>query len=215
MLGSLRMATFNPRKDVQIRFPNPDVSRVPPNQFVTREWPVLHFGPVPRVDPTAWKLRIWGEVEKPTEWTLEQFSAIARETRRNDIHCVTHWTRLDNDWRGVPVRTILEAARPTPRAHFVVEHAVGGWTTNVPIEDFDREENLFALEHGGTPLTQEHGGPVRVVIPHLYFWKSAKWVAGIELLENDRAGFWEENGYHMHGDPWKEERFREKSEAGK
>jgi DMSO/TMAO reductase YedYZ molybdopterin-dependent catalytic subunit len=203
------MATFNPRKDVRIRFPNPDPARVPPGQFVTEEWPVLHFGSVPRIDLASWKLRIWGQVETPTEWSWKEFSQLPRQQRRNDIHCVTHWTKLDNDWSGIPVRTVLAAARPTPRARFVLEHAVGGWTTNVPLADFDREENLLAIEHAGEPLSVDHGGPVRVVIPHLYFWKSAKWVTGIELLESERPGFWEENGYHMHGDPWKEERFRD------
>jgi DMSO/TMAO reductase YedYZ molybdopterin-dependent catalytic subunit len=122
---------------------------------------------------------------------------------------VTRWTKLDNEWEGIPVRAILEIVRPTSRARFVVEHAVGGWTTNVPISDFDRDENLFATHHGGRALTPEHGAPMRIVIPHLYFWKGAKWASGIELVEEDRAGFWEVNGYHMRGDPWKEERFRD------
>jgi len=122
---------------------------------------------------------------------------------------VTHWTRLDNEWEGVPVREVLRIVRPKPEARFVVEHAVGGWTTNLPLEDFDREENLFATHHSGAPLTPEHGAPMRIVIPHLYFWKGAKWASGLELVREDRPGFWEENGYHMHGDPWREERFRE------
>lgn len=197
------------RKNPNIRFENPDPSRVPPGQFVTRQWPVLHHGLVPDVNLATWRFSVSGEVENPVSWSWEEFQKLPRVRRKNDIHCVTHWTRLDNEWEGVAVREVLRAARPTPRARFVVEHAVGGWTTNVPLEDLDREENLLATHHSGQPLTPEHGAPVRVVIPHLYFWKGAKWVAGFELVTEDRAGFWEENGYHMRGDPWKEERFRE------
>jgi DMSO/TMAO reductase YedYZ molybdopterin-dependent catalytic subunit len=127
--------------------------------------------------------------------------------RTNDIHCVTRWSRFDNRWRGVPVHEVLALARPKAGARFAMLHAVGGWTTNLPLEDLDREENLFATHHGGEPLTEEHGGPVRAVVPHLYFWKSAKWLNGLELMTKDRAGFWERNGYHMRGDPWKEERY--------
>ena len=197
------------RKNPKIRFPNPDPSRVPPGQFVTQQWPVLHFGPVPRVDLSTWKFSIWGEVENPVSWTWKEFQALPRAHRKNDVHCVTHWTRLDNEWDGVPVREVLRIARPKPEARFVVEHALGGWTTNVPLEDFDRDENLLATHHSGEPLTPDHGAPMRIVIPHLYFWKGAKWATGLELTREDRAGFWEENGYHMRGDPWKEERFRD------
>ena len=195
------------RRDPKIRFPNPDPSRVPPGQFVTPHWPVLHAGLVPKVDLATWTFRIWGEVEAPNRWTWEEFQKLPREDRSNDVHCVTRWTRLDNLWTGVPVREVLRLARPTPEARFVVQHAVDGWTTNVPLSEFDRDENLLATHHSGAPLTPEHGAPLRVVIPHLYFWKGAKWVAGLELTREDRAGFWEENGYHMRGDPWREERF--------
>jgi len=170
---------------------------------------VLHAGGIPHVDLATWKFSVFGRVENPTSWTWEEFQRLPREKRRNDVHCVTHWTRLDNDWEGVPIREVLRIARPLPDARFVVEHAIGGWTTNVPLSDLDRDENLLATHHAGQPLTPEHGGPMRVVIPHLYFWKGAKWASGLELLAEDRAGFWEENGYHMHGDPWKEERFRD------
>lgn len=195
------------RKDVKIRFPNPDPQRVPPGQFVTQQWPVLHFGAIPNVDLATWTFFVRGEVENPLSWTWEEFQRLPREKRHNDVHCVTHWTKLDNDWEGVPVRKVLELARPKPEAKYVIEHAVGGWTTNVPLADFDRDENLLATHHAGQPLTREHGAPMRIVIPHLYFWKGAKWASGIELVREDRPGFWEQNGYHMHGDPWTEERF--------
>jgi DMSO/TMAO reductase YedYZ molybdopterin-dependent catalytic subunit len=152
---------------------------------------------------------VTGLVENSISWTWEEFQKLPRASRKNDVHCVTHWTKLDNDWEGVTVREVLRLARPKPEARFVVEHAIGRWTTNVPLEDFDRDENLFATHHGGKPLTREHGAPMRVVIPRLYFSKGAKWVSGIELVSEDRLGFWEENGYHMRGDPWKEERFRD------
>jgi DMSO/TMAO reductase YedYZ molybdopterin-dependent catalytic subunit len=166
------------RKNPKIRFPNPNPARVPPGQFVTTQWPVLHAGGVPRIDLANWSFEVTGEVENPLRLTWDEFQKLPRAPRRNDVHCVTHWTRLDNDWEGVPVREVLRLARPTPEARFVIEHAVGGWTTNVPLADFDRDENLFATHHGGKPLTPEHGWPMRVVIPHLYFWKGAKWCNG-------------------------------------
>lgn len=197
------------RRDPKIRFPNPDPTRVPPGQFVTQQWPVLHAGSIPHVDLATWRFTVRGEVENPMAWTWEEFQKLPRGARKNDVHCVTHWTRLDNEWEGVPVREVLKIVHPNPEARFVIEHAVGGWTTNVPLEDFDREENLFATHHGGQPLSAEHGAPMRIVIPHLYFWKGAKWASGIDLTRSDEAGFWEVNGYHMRGDPWKEERFRD------
>ncbi len=197
------------RRDPKIRFPNPDPTRVPPGQFVTVQWPVLHFGPVPKIDLDRWSFTVSGEVEHPTVWTWPEFQKLPRQTRRNDVHCVTHWTRLDNEWEGVPVRDLLALVKPRHEARFVVEHAAGGWTTNVPLEDLDRDENLLATHHGGAPLTPEHGAPMRLVIPHLYFWKGAKWASGLEFTREDRAGFWEENGYHMRGDPWREERYRD------
>jgi DMSO/TMAO reductase YedYZ molybdopterin-dependent catalytic subunit len=198
------------RRNPNIRFPNPDPTRVPPGQFVTQQWPVLHFGQIPDVPAQKdWRLFVRGEVENPLELTWEQMESLPHAARVNDVHCVTHWTKLDNSWDGIPVREVLKLARPKPEAAFVIQHAYGGWTTNTPLSDFDRDENLFATHHSGNPLTREHGAPMRVVIPHLYFWKGAKWVHGIELTREDRAGFWEENGYHMRGDPWREERFRD------
>ena len=181
--------------------------RLPPGQAPTRKWPVLHYGEVPRFDAATWDFQVYGEVEEELRFGWEEWRALPTEERAGDIHCVTGWSRLDNRWRGVPVRELLRRARPRPGARFVLLRAAGGWTANLPLEDFDRDDNLFATHHDGEPLPPEHGGPVRAVIPHLYFWKSAKWLRAVELLAADRPGFWERGGYHMRGDPWKSERF--------
>lgn len=181
--------------------------RLPPGQILTEKWPVLHYGAVPYVRTDRWEMRIFGEVEEEVRLSWEDWSALPTEERTNDIHCVTRWSRYDNRWTGVPTREILSRVRLKPAARFVMLHAFGDWTTNLPLDDFAREENLLATHHGGEPLAAEHGGPIRAVIPHLYFWKSAKWLRGIEFLPKDRPGFWERNGYHMRGDPWMEERY--------
>lgn len=181
--------------------------RVPPGQVVTEKWPVLHYGSVPRVDLSRWTFRAFGRVENPFEFTWEAFLALPRVTHRSDIHCVTRWSRLDNTWEGVPAAALVERARPLPAADFVLVHAEAGFTANLRREDLLRDGVLFALRHDGRDLTPEHGWPVRLVVPHLYFWKSAKWVRGIEFRDRDVPGFWERAGYHMRGDPWKEERF--------
>lgn len=181
--------------------------RLPPGQILTDKWPVLHYGAVPYVQTDRWEMRIFGEVEEEIRLSWEEWRALPTEERTNDIHCVTRWSRYDNRWTGVPTREILSRVRLRPTARFVMLHAYGDWTTNLPLADFAREENLLATQHDGEPLTAEHGGPIRAVIPHLYFWKSAKWLRGIEFLPKDRPGFWERNGYHMRGDPWKEERY--------
>ena len=186
----------------------PAAGRIPPGQIETRKWPVLHTGKVPRIDLTAWRFRVTGLVERPLEVAWHELQALPRQETVCDIHCVTRWSRLDNRFGGVPVRALLQQARPLPEAKFVLVHAEEDFSTNLPLADLDRDANLLALTHGGEPLTPEHGGPVRLLVPHLYFWKSAKWVTGFELLAEDRAGFWEEGGYHMRGDPWREERFR-------
>ncbi len=190
------------------RAPQPDYSlRLPPGQVLTEKWPVLHYGAVPYLKTDSWELRLFGEVEEEVRLGWDDLRALGEEERVNDIHCVTRWSRYDNRWLGIPVPGVLARVRRKPSARFVVLHAAGSWTTNLPIEDFDRPENLIATRHDGEPLTAEHGGPVRAVVPHLYFWKSAKWLRGIEFLSKDRPGFWERNGYHMRGDPWKEERY--------
>ena len=181
--------------------------RLPPNQIVTRKWPVLHDGTVPAFDPATWRFRITGEVERPVELTWAELEALPRQETLCDIHCVTRWSRYDNLFAGVPVRALLERAGVRPTARFVLVHAEHGFTTNLPLADLDRPENLLALSPNGEALAPEHGGPVRLLVPHLYFWKSAKWVRGFDLLEEDYPGFWEQNGYHMRGDPWREERY--------
>jgi DMSO/TMAO reductase YedYZ molybdopterin-dependent catalytic subunit len=184
-----------------------DPARVPPGQTVTEKWPVLHYGSVPSVDLARWKFRIFGLVEQPVELTWADMGALSTTSVTRDIHCVTTWSRFDNTFTGVPIREVLELARPRPEATHAMIHAEFGFTTNLALEDLDREDVLLATHHDGKPLTPDHGYPMRLVVPHLYFWKSAKWVRGIELLDADRPGFWERNGYHMRGDPWAEERY--------
>ncbi|MFO7173846.1 MAG: sulfite oxidase-like oxidoreductase [Bacillota bacterium] len=183
--------------------------RVPPGQVVTRKWPVLHAGEVPRVDLTTWTFRVWGLVEEEKEWTWEEFQTLPRVEVTVDIHCVTRWSRLDTRFRGVPAAAVLAAARPRPEARYVMVYAEQGFTTNLPLADLLRPNVLLADEAEGAPLTPEHGWPLRLVVPHLYFWKSAKWVRGFELMAEDRPGFWERLGYHMRGDPWQEQRYRD------
>lgn len=181
--------------------------RLPPRQHLTEKWPVLHYGSVPQIRPDQWSLTIYGAVEAEVRIGWDELSALPQTETTNDIHCVTHWSRFDNHWRGVSVPDVLALARIDPDADAVMLHAFGGYTTNLLRSDFARPENLFATHHDGVPLSAEHGGPVRVVVPHLYFWKSAKWVHGVELLHSDAPGFWERNGYHMRGDPWHDERY--------
>ncbi len=192
-----------PRLDVR----TPDATRLPPGQIVTQKWPVLHYGTVPLVSPEAWSLRVWGLVEEPFTLDWDALQALPRQESLCDIHCVTRWSRYDNLFTGVPLAPILARARVRPETTHVLIHAEQGFTTNLPIDDLTRPANLLALEHNGAPLTPEHGGPVRLVVPHLYFWKSAKWIRGLEFLDEDYPGFWEQNGYHMRGDPWAEERY--------
>jgi len=184
-----------------------DHDRLPPGQILTQKWPVLHYGTVPDVDLGAWRFEVTGAVAAPFTLTGAELLSLPRQETACDIHCVTRWSRFDNVFGGVPVQTLLGRAQPSAAAKFVLVHAEHGFTTNVPLVDLDRPANLLALSHGGEPLTAEHGGPVRLLIPHRYFWKSAKWVRGFEVLEEDYPGFWEQNGYHMRGDPWAEERY--------
>lgn len=183
-------------------------NRIPPGQSRTRKWPVLDaFGP-PLVDLADWKLKLFGLVERPVTLTLDQFRSLPRVKVFSDFHCVTKWSRLGNVWEGVATCHLLALAGMKPEAKFVVCHGYdNGWTTNLPLSDFLQEDCLLADTHDGQAISLEHGGPVRGLVPQLYAWKSAKWICGIELVEHDRAGYWEAGGYHMHGDPWTEERF--------
>jgi len=184
-----------------------DRQRVPPGQVKTEKWPVLHYGDVPRVDLATWRFEISGLVEQPVSLRYDELTALPRHHPLCDIPCVTRWSRLDNEFEGVSVQELLRRARPRPAARFALVHAEQGFTTNLPLADLDRPGNLLAWRHNGADLTPDHGWPLRLVVPHLYFWKSAKWVRGIELLEDDMPGFWEQNGYHMRGDPWAQERY--------
>ena len=184
-----------------------DRNRIPPNQVKTAKWPVLHYSHVPMVDTATWRFRMWGEVAREVAIDWAQFTAMTRRTVLADMHCVTQWSRLDNTFEGVSVTDLLALAAPKPNATHVLVHAEPDYTTNLPLADLARPENLLATHWNGEPLSAEHGGPVRLLVPHLYLWKSAKWVTGFELMEGDDPGFWERNGYHMRGDPWAEERF--------
>jgi len=189
---------------------SPDVrreNRIPPGQSRTVKWPVLHAGGVPAVNPATWYFRVDGLVNQPLKFSFDEFIKLPSVRVLSDFHCVTRWSRLNNLWEGVSTRLIAERAGVKPEAKFVLVFAEEGWTTNMPTEDFLAEDALFAYKHDNAPLEADHGGPIRLVVPRLYAWKSAKWVRGVEFRETDRPGFWEEGGYHMHGDPWTEERF--------
>lgn len=181
--------------------------RLPPHQALTLKWPVLHYGSIPEFDPSTWDFRISGAVEKPLLLSWSEFNALPKTHSRSDFHCVTRWSRFDNTWEGVSLSEILKLARPLPSAKFVMVHAEQGFTANVPLADLKHEAVLLATHHDGEPLTPDHGYPLRLIVPHLYAWKSVKWVRGFEFMEQDAAGFWEQNGYHLRGDPWKEQRY--------
>ena len=185
------------------------LQRIPPGQSRTTKWPVLDAGGPPRIDLGTWKLTVFGLVERPIEWTWREFLDLPRVRVFSDFHCVTRWSRLGNLWEGVATREILaRAGGVQPCAAFVLAHGFDdGFTVNLPLTEFLAEDALIAITHDGEPLSLEHGGPARLIVPRLYAWKSAKWLRRIELLPRDQAGFWESNGYHMHGDPWKEERY--------
>jgi DMSO/TMAO reductase YedYZ molybdopterin-dependent catalytic subunit len=179
--------------------------RVPPGQYVTPDFPVLSAGPTPRVSLDNWDFTIVGEVDKLVRWSWDEFRALPSETVTVDIHCVTKWSKLDTTWEGVSVDTLLENVETA--AEYALAFCDGGYTTNVPLEDLTGGKAWVAYVYDGEPLDPEHGGPARLLVPHLYFWKSAKWVRGLRLMENDEPGFWETNGYHLYGDPWREQRY--------
>ena len=181
--------------------------RTPPGQVLTTKWPVLTYGRTPRFDPRKWSFRAFGLIEEEKTWSWEELQALPRVEIACDIHCVTRWSRLDNRFEGVSVREIVRRVRPKPEAKYVMVHADPDYTTNLALSDLVDDDVVLALRHDGQDLTPDHGGPLRLVVPKLYFWKSAKWVRGFEFLDVNPPGFWEVNGYHMHADPWAEERY--------
>jgi DMSO/TMAO reductase YedYZ molybdopterin-dependent catalytic subunit len=182
-------------------------TRVPPGQFVTEKFPVLHYGPVPKVDLAKWDFRLFGLVESPVRFTWEEFRALPATQITCDIHCVTRWSKLDTTWEGVRFKDLVSHVKIRPEATHVMAHCEYGFTTNVALEVLMDDDVLLAWGYDGKPLEPEHGYPLRLLVPKRYFWKSAKWVRGLEFMAGDRPGFWEQNGYHMEGDYWKEQRF--------
>ncbi len=181
-------------------------NRIPPGQSLSRDWPVLHYGRVPHVDLQKWNFRMFGLVDKEVKLDYRQFTILPAVKVLSDVHCVTTWSRLDNLWEGPSAKVVTGLVKLSPQARYVIVHSAGGYTTNLVLPDFLQDDVLFAIKHDNEPLTEEHGAPVRLVVPRLYFWKSAKWVTGLEFTADDHPGFWEKAGYHNHGDPWKEER---------
>ena len=183
--------------------------RLPPGQYDTgREWPTLTAEVTPHLDPEQWSVTVDGLVSTPTTWSWRELHALPGDTWFGDIHCVTTWSRFDTTFSGVSVDLLLEQAGPLPEAAYVMAHATTGYTTNLPLDDLTGGKAWLVWEADGKPLSDEHGGPVRLLVPHLYFWKSAKWVTRLELMARDRPGFWESNGYHDRGDPWLEQRYQ-------
>ncbi len=181
--------------------------RLPPGQYLTEKWPVLHYGGVPKVDLATWTFSMTGLVEQPVTLTYAQIKELPRKTLQTDVHCVTRWSLLDSSWEGFPVEELMKLVQLKPEATHVMVKAEHGFTANLSLEDFLRPENMLVDTRNGEPISPEHGWPLRLFVPHLYFWKSAKWVRGLEFMAGDRPGFWEQYGYHMRGDPWQEERY--------
>ena len=179
--------------------------RVPPGQYATEDFPVLSAGPTPHTPLGEWTFTVDGEIDEPLRWTWDELRALPAERPTVDIHCVTKWSKLDTEWEGVSVDTLLEGVDTT--ADYVLAYCDGGYTTNLPLEDVTSGKAWIAYGYGGEPLDPEHGGPARLLVPHLYFWKSAKWVRGLALRADDEPGFWERYGYHNYGDPWREQRY--------
>jgi DMSO/TMAO reductase YedYZ molybdopterin-dependent catalytic subunit len=198
---------FRSRAETKVRDAGYDPGRLPPGQYLTEKWPVLHAGSVPHTDLATWDFRVWGEVESPVTLTWEQFAELPRTENVQDIHCVTRWSKFDTRFEGVHWRELAKLVRPKPTAAFAIAHAEQGYTSNVPLSFLEDDLALLATHGDGAELTPDHGWPLRLVIPGKYFWKSAKWLRGIELRATDNPGFWERYGYHNDADPWKEERY--------
>jgi len=198
---------FRGRAERKVREAGYDPARLPPGQYLTEKWPVLHAGEVPRVDLATWSLRVFGEVEQELELSWAEFNELPRSSNVQDIHCVTRWSRFDTAFDGVHWRELAALCLPKPSARFVVAHAEHGYTANVPLASIEADDALLATHADGEPLEPDHGAPVRLVVPGKYFWKSAKWLRGLELASVDQPGFWERYGYSNDADPWKEERY--------
>jgi DMSO/TMAO reductase YedYZ molybdopterin-dependent catalytic subunit len=183
----------------------PEGDRLPPGQYLTRDFPVLSAGPTPDIPLDEWELSVTGAVDEPRHWTWAEFQALAKDQATVDIHCVTSWTKLDTTWEGVSIDTLLDGLDVF--GAYVVVRSYGGYTTNLPLEDMVDGKAWIAYGYDGAPLEPEHGGPARLLVPHLYFWKSAKWITELEISETDDPGFWETLGYHNYGDPWREQRY--------
>jgi DMSO/TMAO reductase YedYZ molybdopterin-dependent catalytic subunit len=190
------------------RRPLTDPSRLPPGQYVTTDFPVLSAGPTPHTPLDRWSFTVRGLVGRQREWTWDEFNALPRENITTDIHCVTKWSKFDTVWSGVSLDVLFEDVGVDASAKYLTAWSDGGYTTNLPLEAVTGGKSWIALSFAGEPLEPEHGGPARLLVPRLYFWKSAKWVRGLELLDHDEPGFWEVNGYHDYGDPWKEQRYQ-------
>jgi DMSO/TMAO reductase YedYZ molybdopterin-dependent catalytic subunit len=190
------------------RRPAPDrAERIPPGQYETSDFPVLSAGPTPRVSIEEWSFTLRVGPKPVKRWTWAEFDALPRTQVTRDIHCVTQWSKLDTRWEGVLVDDVFAAAGVEPPTPWLLAHSFDGYSTNVPVQDVTGGKGMIALKYDGAPLEPDHGGPARLLVPHLYFWKSAKWLSGLQFTERDEAGFWELRGYHMYGDPWREQRF--------
>ena len=201
------MALFRTSQDRKAREAGIDPARIPPGQYYTDKWPVLHAGGIPSIDIATWDLNVFGLVRNPVRLSFDELRELGERDQTSDIHCVTRWTRLDMPWKGVPLRAILDLVEPLDSARYVIAHAEQGYTANLPIEALQDPDVTIGLEADGAPLTPEHGYPARLVVPKRYFWKSAKWLRGLEFSDVDKPGFWEGYGYHNEGDPWREERY--------
>jgi DMSO/TMAO reductase YedYZ molybdopterin-dependent catalytic subunit len=201
------MPLFRSKAEDKVREAGYDPARLPPGQYLTEKWPVLHAGDVPDTDLATWDFRVWGEVEEPLTLDWEAFGALPRTDNVQDIHCVTRWSRFDMSFAGVHWRELAALVRPKATARFAIAHAEQGFTANVPLAYLEHDDALLATHADGEPLTPEHGWPLRLVVPGKYFWKSAKWLRGIELASADRPGFWERYGYHNDADPFEEQRY--------
>jgi DMSO/TMAO reductase YedYZ molybdopterin-dependent catalytic subunit len=201
------MSLFRSKAEQKLVERGLDPKRLPPGQYLTEKWPVLHAGTVPKTDLARWDFTVFGEVEEPLTLTFEQLQALPQTDVTTDIHCVTRWSRFDTSFTGVHWRELAKLVRPTPSARFVVAHAEQGFTSNLPLAALEEDASLIAWAAGGAPLESDHGWPLRLVVPSRYFWKSAKWLRGLELVAADQPGFWERYGYHNEADYWQEQRY--------